>query len=518
MIKQSRWLIQDPDKTEQILEQLQKQCLLDVTQHEQDTLTFYDDFEWHLWKNGTFVAHNSQGQVLLTQDDHCSVYSNEVNPSFAKDFYHPQLQQALLELIDIRRLLPIAEVETSVRHFAVRNFEDEKKICNLTITRSGYADMWELKSLRGYDKEYRQTLSVVLEAEPESPERHLYQLSLESLGIKPSRYRSKPKCKIAPDLSAADATVKMAKKMWKNVRINEEGISKDWDTEFLHQYRVALRRMRAIFVQMKGFVGESESLWFKDSLGELARTTNRLRDLDVYLEDRHYYLGLLPDNFHLGINELFDHFAKERSREQRKVAQHLRGQVYQNRITEIEETLNACPTAPTEKGEQAILAIAKERILKRYKQIAKDAKKINEHTPDEQVHEVRLDCKKLRYLLEFFGPLFDKEQIKTLIRALKRLQDNLGKFNDYSVQRESLEHYLDRHKVSSNIQAAVHALAGVLFIKQQEERDQVCDKLTAFIADDIRLLVKRLAPTTTSPTPSIKKTETTTETTIGSNQ
>ena len=57
---------------------------------------------------------------------------------------------------------------------------------------------------------------------------------------------------------------------------------------------------------------------------------------------------------------------------------------------------------------------------------------------DEDLHNLRIDCKKLRYLLEFFTSLFPKTQMKLLIKQLKQLQDNLGDFNDLSVQQARL--------------------------------------------------------------------------------
>lgn len=492
MIKHSRWLIQDTEQSDQILEKMKAHFLPDLVRHEQDTLTFYDDFEWRLWHQDVLLASNSDKDIILIEANEGQTFPNEVTPGFARDFNTPELSEKLFALTDIRRLLPKAEVETSVREFALRNFEDEKKVCKLTITRSGYADMWELTSMRGYDKDYREALSCILEAEPENPERHLFRLSLELLDIKPGKYKSKPKTKVPPEMPVARACSKMVRKMWKNVRINEEGIIQDWDTEFLHQYRVALRRIRALFAQMKNYIGIEQSLWFKDALGDLARETNRLRDLDVYLEDRDYYFDLVPDDLHPGLEELFRHFTRERAREQRRIALYLQGQVYLNKISAIEETLKSCPVSPGEQGEAPIAGIASQRIWKRYKQIAKDGAKIHDKTPDDDVHEVRLDCKKLRYLLEFFGPVLDKEQRRPVMQALKKLQDNLGRFNDYSVQRESLEHYLETRKVSDDVQKAVHSLSGVLYMKQQKERDQVCGQLAEFLADDVRQQIKQL--------------------------
>jgi CHAD domain-containing protein len=58
------------------------------------------------------------------------------------------------------------------------------------------------------------------------------------------------------------------------------------------------------------------------------------------------------------------------------------------------------------------------------------------------LHDLRIDCKKLRYLLEFFVSLFPAEEMKQLIKQLKGLQENLGDFNDLSVQQEFLGDYL----------------------------------------------------------------------------
>ncbi len=68
-------------------------------------------------------------------------------------------------------------------------------------------------------------------------------------------------------------------------------------------------------------------------------------------------------------------------------------------------------------------------------------------TEDEVVHQLRINCKKLRYLMEFFAPLFPENEIKTLIKALKLLQDNLGNFNDYSVQQIFLRQVLNEKMV-----------------------------------------------------------------------
>jgi CHAD domain-containing protein len=71
------------------------------------------------------------------------------------------------------------------------------------------------------------------------------------------------------------------------------------------------------------------------------------------------------------------------------------------------------------------------------------------------------------------------------LRPLKRLQDNLGLFNDYSVQQDSLHALLDElnKDISSahlEIAQSVGALIVVLHRKQVEERDKVVESFAKF--------------------------------------
>ena len=78
------------------------------------------------------------------------------------------------------------------------------------------------------------------------------------------------------------------------MRQNEAGIRADWDTEFLHDFRVAIRRTRSALSQIKGVLPVDAVEHFKDAFRELGRSTNRLRDLDVYLLEEETYRAMLP--------------------------------------------------------------------------------------------------------------------------------------------------------------------------------------------------------------------------------
>jgi CHAD domain-containing protein len=88
------------------------------------------------------------------------------------------------------------------------------------------------------------------------------------------------------------------------------------------------------------------------------------------------------------------------------------------------------------------LALARTIIDKRFGAVIKKGRRISPATADERLHALRIDCKKLRYLLEFFAALSPTAEIGALIKHLKKLQDNLGAFNDLSVQQAFLIDYL----------------------------------------------------------------------------
>ena len=108
------------------------------------------------------------------------------------------------------------------------------------------------------------------------------------------------------------------------------------------------------------------------------------------------------------------------------------------------------------------------------------------HTLDEALSIVEL-----RYLMEFFTPMFDKAEVKIMIKALKKLQDVLGLFNDYSVQQDSLRDFLEARAAVAPRSAksraqemavaqSVGELIAILHRRQLEQRALVEARFTEF--------------------------------------
>ena len=141
--------------------------------------------------------------------------------------------------------------------------------------------------------------------------------------------------------------------------------------------------------------------------------------------------------------------------------------------------------------------VAAERIRNAHRRVLKKGGKIDDDSPPERLHRLRIDCKKLRYLLEFFAALYPKDDVRPLIDALKKLQDNLGDFNDLAVERDLLGRYLGRlsdeggDAAAEGREAATRLIAG-LHEKQAATRAAFRKKFDAFSGDEVTGRFRRL--------------------------
>jgi CHAD domain-containing protein len=215
------------------------------------------------------------------------------------------------------------------------------------------------------------------------------------------------------------------------------------------------------------------------------KQTNRLRDLDVYLLEKSLYFSMVPESMHEGLDVMFEVFIAERQQELKRVSNMLSSDTYIQTITDLAGQFAASNMLESgEKGHELTLPFACRLIWKRYNKVCKIGRRINADTPDEEVHRLRIQCKKLRYLMEFFTPLFPEKTMKKLIKALKRLQDNLGRFNDFSVQQRSLQAFLQdysqHHQRHLKLAESIGALITVLHQRQLTEHQQIMDNIARF--------------------------------------
>ncbi|WP_410216618.1 CHAD domain-containing protein [Paracoccus sp. (in: a-proteobacteria)] len=346
-----------------------------------------------------------------------------------------------------------------------------------------------LHKMRGYDKAAARLRSTLIAQGGMA----LAQVDLHAR-LFPERppFLGKPKVPIRPDEPVFDVATRIITAHLPVVRQYEAGAIADIDPEFLHGYRVALRKIRSVVSLFKGVFSNDRTSEFKTRFAALMKPTGPVRDLDVSLMERRHFEQRLPESLHGGLDRLFAIFAEERGVAQKRLAQHLRSKAYRQEMADLEDLFRGrSRIARGPDADRLTHDLACRLIWKRYRKIGRIAQTLNADTPDHEVHELRIHGKKLRYLMEFFAPLFPDDRIRRLIKPLKRLQDNLGLYNDYSVQQSKLQqvlvmHEQDRSGPNVELAQSVGALIAVLHQRQAEERARVMGNLAHFQAKQTR--------------------------------
>jgi len=262
---------------------------------------------------------------------------------------------------------------------------------------------------------------------------------------------------------------------------------------------VAVRRSRSLLTLAKGVVPIKVSARLKSDLRAAGQATNAQRDLDVYLLDRAVYETLLPPRLQKSIRPLFTTLRRRRSAALKKTRQYLDSADYRQALDRIDNYAGQNNADLTEAplATMPVAKLALRIITARHKKIVKTGRRIGDDTPDENIHRLRIECKKLRYALEFFSPLFTPSDMAVLIKQLKKLQDYLGRFNDLAVQQVFLGNYLDRLKPNGasalSTAAATGALIGMLHREQRALRKAFSGAFEDFDSADNASRYKRLA-------------------------
>jgi CHAD domain-containing protein len=468
---------------------------------------YLDTFDFRLCNEGlyllcdekSFILHNSHFDKPIAELS----ASGKKEPKFWWELPSCPLRQELKQRIEVRALLPIMEIEKITTPVRILN-DDEKTVLNLTLedikvvgNNGSTITHLCLRPVRGYGRELNEFKSYLAKLSLKESQGDYLKALLSSIGKDPKDFSSKLNIKLTPELSSLEALIIIMKDLLRTIKLNENGILKDIDIEFLHDFRVAVRRTRSALSQIKGVFPDDVTEKFKEDFSNLGKMTNLLRDLDIYLLDKDRYRAMLPEELSPGLEHMFSMFKEERKRAHKDIVKTLKSKEYRKTIESWERFLNEPQDIiPTPNSEVPVIEMAGRIIKKRYKRILRDGSRINEATPDAELHQLRIECKKLRYMIEFFSSLYPEDDIKTLVRHLKKLQDNLGEFNDLSVQRASLKAFIDKLEPSNEKQrdciVSSGGLISMLFERQKEVRSQFTEKFMEFQDKETKSIFRKL--------------------------
>lgn len=199
--------------------------------------------------------------------------------------------------------------------------------------------------------------------------------------------------------------------------------------EGVHQMRVALRRLRSALKVFGKALGCAEIIDLDQRLKALANALGPARDWDVFLAGAGADLtAVLPEK---PILSLVASARQQRATAYRELARVLDGSTLRQTVITA-ATVAATRPWPAEPAAEDIEVFAARTLHRRHKRMLAHGRDIASW-PDEELHALRLDGKRLRYAAEFFAPLFGGHSTKRFLKRLSALQETLGIVNDGAV-------------------------------------------------------------------------------------
>lgn len=233
------------------------------------------------------------------------------------------------------------------------------------------------------------------------------------------------------------------------------------DIEGPHQLRIGLRRLRSALSVFKPAFPDAEIRRLRAEAQWLGAEVGRLRDLDAVIADvLRPEAEQFPDEsgFPDLIGSLEATAAAGRA-QLRETLQTERVQAFGLDLIQLVETRD--PTAGSDSdaslpAEMAIRRFANRALRKRWQKVLACGEEIETLTL-EQRHALRKELKKIRYMVEFFEPLYPHRRVAPFLKRLKKLQTVFGALNDARVTQRVLD---ERQPQAADEPAAVERAAG----------------------------------------------------------
>lgn len=208
---------------------------------------------------------------------------------------------------------------------------------------------------------------------------------------------------------------------------NEQGVRESDAPEFIHQARVAIRRLRSAIRVWHAelpadFVAAFDARW-----RTLATTLGEARNRDVFLTET--LPALRESGAERSTLDRLSRDAHRRSASSHRQARRALGASdYSRLLLEFTAAVLALP----ERSAAPLEPFARHCLEKRAKRVAERARE-SRHADAAARHRLRIALKRLRYALEFFAPLYPDHQLQAHHQAASGLQDILGRMNDLEV-------------------------------------------------------------------------------------
>jgi CHAD domain-containing protein len=255
------------------------------------------------------------------------------------------------------------------------------------------------------------------------------------------------------------------------VLFHEGGAWEGIDPEGVHQMRVAVRRIREALKFFNRFLAQRSIVKIGRELKWLAQVLGDVRDLDVYRENFEGYSMIVGKNDLANLATYQEELDKQRKQARKRLVRALSSPRYEQLISRFKRFLELGPPQSQLSQSRTVSVHGMKLVTKRFKKVHKKARAIKSDTPPEPYHQLRIDCKRLRYACEFLEPVLDQKLLGRFVKHLKVLQTVLGDHQDACVASDRLREFADRVPMRRKMKGVLLAL-GQLVGSQELQASQ----------------------------------------------
>jgi triphosphatase len=251
-------------------------------------------------------------------------------------------------------------------------------------------------------------------------------------------------------------------------------------TEAVHDMRVATRRLRSVIRMFEPFYRRKAIRSYAKSLREVAATLGTVRDLEMMI-------AKVPDQM---LQAVTDVWKTEHDQARIDLLAMLDSTDYAQFVNELTVFVGTpyleARLQSDEPEPYYVRHVAPTMLYQRYSAVRAYEAVLNGASLD-TLHTLRIAGKQFRYTLESFVEVL-KPEAKTVIDAIKALQEHLGNLQDERVITDRIYEYVQHVQRTNDQQPVAHILQRL--IEREETRPKllsaVMQEWEAFTAPNIR--------------------------------
>lgn len=237
--------------------------------------------------------------------------------------------------------------------------------------------------------------------------------------------------RVLPQMSPEQALRGMVLALYRQILGNADGVLASDNPEYVHQMRIAVRRLRSVLRMFRQTGADDLRLRSGVALKALGRALGAVRDLDVFRE------AVEPTLIAISTQAAGTARAAIEARvcaARARLRRYLRTATYRRLIGQLDRWLAApLPTA----GNAALTLLARRQLKRLNLRVELGAARW-ETQDDAERHTLRIEIKRARYAAELLAGLYAAKHARAYVAALVKVQDSLGSLTDIKTAKSLL--------------------------------------------------------------------------------